>query len=119
MTSQQTVEFTKLKGQLAQEMESYLEEVGEGCGYSKTDIGICVAVVDSYLAAVSQVVNSDWIMAEVQKVAIRLNNLNDRCNGGLIETDQRELICEIVNKAAKYAGLDFGKNDPTEEWRES
>ena len=118
MTPQQTTELAKLKGQLVSGMESYMKKAGEDCGYAQADIDTCMAVVDSYVAAVAQTASLKCLIDAVQVGVVSLNKLNEKCNGGLIETDQREVICEIINKAAKYAGFAVATNDLTEKWRE-
>jgi hypothetical protein len=56
-------------------------------------------------------------MAATERAVPALNELNDRCDGCLIETDQREQLCDILIAAAKNAGLDSDE-DITEAWRE-
>jgi hypothetical protein len=118
MTTDQTAELNHLKSQLVHEMEAYMEEVGEDGGYTAEDIDACTAIIAAYVAAVSRPVDPEAIMVAVQKTVMSLNALNEKCHGGLIETDQREMICEIINKAAECAGFDPGSEDLTEEWRE-
>ncbi|MEI9897526.1 MAG: hypothetical protein WDN28_27645 [Chthoniobacter sp.] len=118
MTPQQTAELAQLKSQLVHEMEAYMEEVGDSCGYTAEDIDAGTAIVAAYVDTLSRSAGPEGIRAEVQKTVMSLNALNEKCHGGLIETDQREMICEIINKAAAYAGLEVGPDDLTEEWRE-
>ncbi len=94
-------------------MEDCLQEAGSSCGYAQADVGRCASIVAAYVAAVGQAANPGDIMDEVHKTVTDLNQLNDRCGGGLIETVQREEICEIVNRATRYGGSE----DLTEEWR--
>jgi hypothetical protein len=53
----------------------------------------------------------------IKETVVRLNDLNDRCGGALIETDQREDLCQIILVAARGAGLTT-LADVTEAWRE-
>jgi hypothetical protein len=46
-----------------------------------------------------------------------LNELNDECDQCLIETDQREEICEFIQKVVAAANVEI-EGDLTEEWRE-
>jgi hypothetical protein len=46
-----------------------------------------------------------------------LNGLNEQGEFSLIETDQREALCQLILTAATRAGLDTDE-DVTEEWRE-
>ncbi|MEP6669430.1 MAG: hypothetical protein ABJF10_09775 [Chthoniobacter sp.] len=117
MTPEQTAELTELKSQLVHVMEGYMEEVEE-CGYTNEDIDACTAVIAAYVATVSRPADPESILATVQKTVMKLNAINEKCHGGLIETDQQEMICEIINQAAEYAGVKVGSDDLTEEWRE-
>ena len=47
----------------------------------------------------------------------RVRSLNARCNGHLIETDQRENLCDLINRGAGAAGVGAGA-DLTAAWRE-
>jgi hypothetical protein len=53
----------------------------------------------------------------VKRVVLKLNKLNASCDGALIETDQREDLCELIQTAAKSAGLNSDQ-DATVSWRE-
>lgn len=99
-------------------MKSYKDAVGEDV-YGDEDIERCAAIVDAYLAAVGggAKLSEQEILAHVEKAVLDLNELNDKCGGALIETDQREYLCELILRAARDAGLDTDE-DITEEWRE-
>jgi hypothetical protein len=89
------------------------------CSYSQKDIDECIACIDDYLAKVTTIsgLTAQQIEAAVQKLVVELNELNNKCGGSLIETDQREYICEIILIAAKDAGLTTDE-DITEPWRQ-
>lgn len=57
-------------------------------------------------------------MKHTKKTIIELNNLNEKCDCGLIETDQREDICTLIQEVATLAGIPETADDITEEWRE-
>jgi hypothetical protein len=57
-------------------------------------------------------------MKAVKTAVVKLNRLNEQCYGCLIETDQREQLCELIISAAKRAGLVSTVYDITEEWRD-
>jgi len=46
------------------------------------------------------------------------NKLNGECDYSLIETDQREDLCELITSAADHAGLESSVYDIIEEWRD-
>ncbi len=53
---------------------------------------------------------------------VALNNLNEECDDCLIETGEREELCELVNKISIAAGIEPGKYGCGEglasEWRD-
>lgn len=89
------------------------------CGYSQEDVHECATILDEYLAELDSpaVASPEDVRKAVEKVVLRLNALNERCDGGLIETDQREDLCELILVSARGAGLDTDE-DITEQWRE-
>ena len=89
------------------------------CGYTKRDVNACSEIVDTYIQSVvnEETLNKAVIMDAIQNTVERLNALNESCDGCLIETDQREDLCELILVAAKKAGLETD-DDVTEEWRE-
>ena len=84
--------------------------------YTRADIDECMRIVDTYLAAVRSSPVAG-LMPLVRDTVLRLNVLNDRCEGVLIETDQREDLCHILLVAARSAGM-TEQGDVTEQWRE-
>ena len=54
-----------------------------------------------------------------KKAVPDLNFLNEKCDCSLIETDQREDICEYINQTVYSFGFIESENeDVAEEWRE-
>ena len=88
-------------------------------GYSQRHIDRCMAIVDAYLATVGvdSKLPEDEIRAAVKKAVLDLNAVNEKCEGALLETDQREDVCQLLLVGAKKAGLRTD-DDITEEWRE-
>ena len=101
-------------------MKEYMEFCQDGAGYTEADITRCGEILDEYIDRLSQVDDPDAgaILLYVEKVVRDLNELNDECNYSLIETDQRELLCDFIEKVAQEAGLENDGTDITEEWRE-
>jgi hypothetical protein len=89
------------------------------CGYTQQHIDRCAVIIDQYLAAVESArpLTDEQIRAAVKQAVLDLNDLNDECDGALIETDQREDLCQLFLVAARQAGLDTDQ-DITEEWRD-
>lgn len=89
------------------------------CGYTREDVDRCSSMIDAYLNDVTEnrgAGDSEIVLA-VKKVVLGLNELNNNCGGGLIETDQREDLCQIILMAAQENGLTT-TDDVTEQWRE-
>jgi hypothetical protein len=89
-------------------------------GYTEVDVVKCAAIVDGYLSTLTSAegaADPAKIMQAVEQAVLALNGLNDACDGGLIETDQREQLCDIIIRAAQDAGLETDE-DITEEWRD-
>lgn len=105
-------------------MIQYMEECyesGESPGYTEADVQKCGEILDLYLdqlAALEDDPDQEKILTYVEKAVVSLNELNDECAYRLIETDQRELICDFIERAAQEAGLETDGSDITEEWRE-
>lgn len=97
------------------------DDEGHDVGYTQAHVDQCGKILSAYLAAVLDPAAkgaSDRIMAAVKTAVLALNDLNDECDGGLIETDQREDICELIISAAALAGLESEEYDITGEWRD-
>jgi len=95
---------------------------GETLGYTKADVERCNEILDAYideLSVLAENPDSEEILLAVEKVVVALNELNDECAYSLIETDQREMICDFIIRAAQEAGLESDEmEDITEPWRE-
>ena len=88
--------------------------------YTQADIDRCAKIIDEFVAALESAPKgkNEAILKAVKAAVIKLNKLNELCDGFLIETDQREQLCPLIIAAAKRAGLVSTVDDITEEWRE-
>lgn len=90
----------------------------EDAGYSSDEVDQCDSILINFLSNSSKSDSKDTFIQEVRKTVLALNDLNESVDYSIIETDQREDICEILI----YSGflLGFNKKDEgiTEEWRE-
>jgi len=106
-----------VRQRLLEEMMSCIDAV-PGCDYEQEDVNRCAAILDNYVAKLNS--KSNLMEAEirdtVKQVVLDLNELNENCGHALIETDQREDICEIILASAQNAGL-ATEEDITQEWR--
>ena len=100
-------------------MKAFLND-WDDCGFTKKDIDKCEALLLSYLTALAAMTNpSDReIMKQVKKLVLALNKLNEKADYCLLETDEREAICELIQISAVDCGLTEYDDDITEEWRE-
>jgi hypothetical protein len=115
-----TKQLDALKISLLEDMREYMEDVaadGHEPGYSEADIGKCESILDTFLTTVRSAKSGDteFVMGAVKEAVLALNALNEDYN--LIETDQREQICELIIQSAVAVGVGSGE-DITEEWRE-
>ncbi len=110
------------KARLFEGMIDYMVAGGKDrdCGYTEADVQKCDTILREFIAGLpkpGQRADEPQILACVKRAVLALNQLNAEAGGGLIETDQREDLCEYILCAAKQSGLE-SDDDVTEEWRE-
>jgi hypothetical protein len=115
----------ELKSEIIEGMLAYMQPDDDDDdfdpGYTEEGVNKCAQILTEYLATVfepSAQGNTEKIMSAVKKTVLELNDLNAECEHSLIETDQREGICELIISAAAEAGLQSEEYDITGEWRE-
>ena len=115
-------DYVELKSEILDGMRSYMDDLradGTDPGYAERDIDACEAIVDRYLDAARDAAGQPAQARSALKTAVlALNALNARCGHALIETEQREGLCDLLLGAAAEAGLGSGEEDLTEAWRE-
>ena len=121
MNDSDLTELKKRKAKLVIGMIEYLNAGEEDFnpGYTEADIEKCEVVLDSFLASLEKLEQDpaeSEIMECVKYVVTKLNKINDRTGGSLIETDQREQLWAYIDYAARGSGLKK-PGDITEEWR--
>lgn len=90
------------------------------CGYTEADVRKCDKILQEYVENLQKfgtTATEPQLLECIKKAVLALNKLNEDAGGGLIETDQREDLCEYILFAAKQSGLQ-SDGDVTEEWRE-
>lgn len=97
-------------------MMDYIEP-GE-TAYTEKDVEKCLSLIDSFLIDLPQTETKETGMLCVEKIVLQLNELNEKCEEELIETDQREQIADIIILAGHLKGYNERDEDITEEWRE-
>jgi hypothetical protein len=126
-----TPKLMDLKSKTLYGMANSLHFIGSGddpdtcfdAGYTQTHVDRCAKIIDELYAALSTRSGAkrdeDNILEAVKMAVLRLNELNELCEGNLIEPEQHEDLCELITFAAKQAGLKRAKDeDITEPWRE-
>ena len=116
-------EFYKEQGveTVIEPMISYMEDWDEDeCGYTREDVEACKELMDTYLDALDAMnePTDAAIMEQVETLVLALNDLNEKVDYSMIETGEREAICEIIQESAIACGLQEYGDDITEEWRE-
>lgn len=112
-------DIAAVQQRLLEGMRKYRKIAGDNCGYTDRDILQCNEILEAYLASLggAERKTRKFIEDAVKNIVLKLNELNQKCEGSIIETDQREDICQIILVAARRAGLET-EEDITEEWRE-
>lgn len=112
-------QILKIKETLVIGMINYLLEYNV-TQYSKNDVKEIDELLDQYLYKIKTIkeINSPFYLPTVEWVVKELNKINEKTGYSIIETDQRELICEYIIKTAIYYGFLLVYKDITEEWRE-
>ncbi len=86
--------------------------------YKRKDVKKCIRILNKYLKNIEKTSNKEEGMQVVKSTVLDLNELNAKCDSELIETMERENICEILNLAWNEKGYISLTDDITEKWRE-
>lgn len=111
-----------VKTELLEGMVQYMEEMiddGDYPGYDQEDVDTLAGLLDQYQVQVGALATgqTEAVMAQIQQLVEQIDSLNES-NDGMIETEQRELLCEFILAVAADRGVGDGSDDLTEEWRE-
>jgi hypothetical protein len=92
--------------------------VNASATYDEDDVVDCGRIIDRYVETLAHVPDRATARDAARTAVLALNELNNRCEGELIETDQREQICAIIIEAGALRGFNGPDEDVTEDWRE-
>lgn len=111
-----------VKTHLLEGMVEYMEEMvddGDYPGYDQADLDALVELLNQYQARMGAVDHgqTETVMSQIQQLVEDINTLNED-HDGMIETEQRELLCEFILSVAAERGVGDGSEDLTEEWRD-
>ncbi|WP_343657916.1 hypothetical protein [Chryseobacterium sp.] len=101
---------------LKKNMEDYMHE--NDPSYTQNDVDLCIATLSDYVIKVFATGSKGEGMEVVKSTVLKLNELNEKCDYSLIETNEREQIAEIIILAGHEKGYNAVDEDVTEEWRE-
>ncbi len=87
-------------------------------GYEKSHVEECNRILEQHLDALAGASDCASALECVKVTVLRLNDLNGRAGHELIETGQREEICEYISRAGSLLGFHDDAEDVTEPWRE-
>ena len=109
-------EIREVMKRLKEGMIAYISE--DDAPYTEKDIDVCFNILKEYLEKMHQSSDMEEGMKHVKSAVLALNQLNEACDYCLIETNEREDICEIIIMAGHEKGYNDLEDDITEEWRE-
>ncbi|MEM6805372.1 MAG: hypothetical protein AAF696_28500 [Bacteroidota bacterium] len=87
-------------------------------GYTEKEVDTCLQMLAVYLQAMEASSSKEEGMKIVEQTVLALNDLNEKCEHELIETEQREDIAEIIILAGSLKGYNDVDDDITEDWRD-
>ncbi len=96
------------------------ESMGDGdANFTKAALRDADAALNAFLTALAKLgakPAADDALPLVKQVVERFNAINEG-HGPVVETSEREELCEFFNEALRAVGIEFD-HDVTEEWRE-
>lgn len=113
-------EQENIKNALVELKEGMIEYMGDGSDvdYAQQDIDACMGILDGFLNAIQKTDSKEAGLKVIKDAVMALNELNQKCDDGMIETGERELIAGVMIEAGHLMGCNSKNEDVTEEWRE-
>lgn len=116
ITSTGDKELDNLIIKLKKSMENYMKEANPS--YSQKDVNECISLLSNYVINIFKTHSKDDALLIIKTTVLKLNDLNERCDHSLIETNEREQIAEIIILAGHKMKYNSLNEDITEKWRE-
>lgn len=109
-----------IKKELLDGMLDYISDINKEHDYTKVDVEIVDKLIDTFIYCLEKIESptEQIVMENVKNFVLSLNSLNEISDFSLIETDQRELLCDLIFVAVKNTGIKVSDEDFTEQWRE-
>lgn len=86
--------------------------------YTKNEVNECIKILRNHVDQISKTKSKSQAKELVKSTVFKLNNLNEKSEHQLIETGEREIICDIIIKVGHEKGYNKLEEDITEEYRE-
>jgi hypothetical protein len=86
--------------------------------YTEREIASCVNILSQFKVEMTNSGSKEAGMQIVKTAVLKLNELNEKSGGDLIETGEREAIASIIITAGNKKGYNSMDEDITEKWRE-
>ena len=112
----ENIEISKILENLKFGMMEYI--CTNSSSYTKNDVDMCISILENYLSEISVSRSKQEGKSIISKTVLSLNELNEKCDSELIETNERELICEVIILGGNLKGYNTKDEDITEEFRE-
>ena len=79
--------------------------------YTPEDVSLMGNILDEYIDDLIAAEGDPAAISEcVRDTVLKINALNEKCGGYLIDTWRRERLCSFINSAAETAGLSQEKD---------
>lgn len=114
MNLKENTEIRQIIERLEEGMVDYMSDAD----YGQRDVQKCIKLILNHLDQVENSSSKDEGLQIVKRTVVSLNELNERLDFELIETEERENIAEIIIIAGSLKGYNSRDEDVTEEWRE-
>ena len=116
-----TSKIEEKKKYLLHWMYDFIEDDDEPA-YQASDVEAFDQIISSFILTVltadsEQKQNFEWISGQIENLVRTLNTLNKKHDSVLIETDQREDICALIDLVIEATGH-ISVGDITKTWRE-
>ena len=104
---------TQQIGELRDDLVDFLPH----CSYTMQTVTDCIGCLRTYITCLQSANDATDAMKCVERVVLKLNDLNEKADFTLIETGQRESLWEIIQTVYEERFV-ANTNDITEEFRE-
>jgi len=112
-------EILEKKAYLLHWMYDFIEDDDEPA-YLASDVLECDKILTDFINTLSESASKSdylWVISQVESLVKTLNVVNAKHLNQLIETDQREDICALIDLVIQNAGHS-AEQDITQQWRE-